>query len=78
MTLQKRRIVYFTDKEWADVRQWADERGLSASGLLRDAARQMSGRVHPPKDQIDVAIARVEAKQSWNPAPKPSQKGKAK
>lgn len=73
---QKRRVVYFTDAEWKQVRDWADAQGLTASAFLRQVARDMSA--HPPKDQIDVAIARVEAHeriQEFRPVPKPGKRG---
>lgn len=48
MATQKRRIVYFSDKEWADIQGWAKGRGTTASALIREAVFDDSYYAAPP------------------------------
>lgn len=57
MATQKRRVIYFSDKEWADLQEWASDQGLSASAFIRRAVGSL--RSHPIKDQVDLAVGVV-------------------
>lgn len=59
MSNQKRRVIYMTDQEWADVQSRAKERGLSASEYIRAAVAPTA---------VTPAFAQ------FRPAPKPKGK----
>ncbi len=68
-----RRVIYLSDEEWRAIQRYADDQGLTASAYVRAATAAIRG-VHEPKDQVDVAIARVGLGGFGlpKPAPKPS------
>ena len=36
---QKRRVIYMTDQEWADLGRLAKSRGMTSSALIREVVR---------------------------------------
>jgi hypothetical protein len=66
MSNQKRRVIYMTDQEWADLEGRAKKRGISASAYIRAS---VGGGFITPRDLLtDPAFAQ------YRPAPKGGRK----
>ncbi len=55
----KRRLIWMTDEQWAEIQRWADSQGLTTSAYIRAATLALVDR-HPAPDAIDHAIRTVE------------------
>jgi hypothetical protein len=65
MATQKRRVIYMSDKEWAEAGRLASQMGLSVSGYLR--ALVVGGRIAPPA--VAREMERIERDLTERPGP---------